>query len=334
MINITKKIRSVCINKLAVPIVLCVLMLITFILCPFVSVFHPTTVNDVHKVTSKDEYVKVTAKELYYTGYNLEKTGGSLYGYYYSIKDGQSVFAIIPIDGTPQEVIKNYTFNAKVTRPNHTFKKMLESYVADLNWNVDALSKVNADFLLSNADYHPLFYMIFLWIVLVIFLVTLKKVISYLLGIVNPYIYPVCTFIGKNEQETLIDDAQYELESENYIQINDMYITENYFIDLSKTKVSIIPLDEIVWCYRMGEISFNPKDTAPEFSICFMILSGSVITAKHKSSDEALELINAIRATGYEIIIGHSEEKRKEAKRIVADYKEYEMHNHGENNFH
>ena len=35
--------------------------------------------------------------------------------------------------------------------------------------------------------------------------------------------------------------------------------------------------------------------------------------------------INAIRATGYEIIIGHSEEKRKEAKRIVADYKEYEM---------
>lgn len=104
-----------------------------------------------------------------------------------------------------------------------------------------------------------------------------------------------------------------------------MYITENYFIDLGKTKVSIIPLDEIVWCYRMGEISLNPKDTAPEFSICFMILTGSVITAKHKSSDEALELINAIRATGYEIIIGHSESKQKEAKRIVADYKEYEL---------
>ena len=325
MIHITKKIRTVCIKKLSIPTILCILMLIIFVLCPFVSVFHPDTVNDIHQVTSKNKYVKVKADELYYTGYNLEKTGGSLYGYYYAIKNGKSVFAIIPIDGTPQEVVKNYTFKAKVTRPNRAFKKMLNSYVNDLNWNSDSLSKVNAPFVLSNADYNVLFYIILLWVILVIFLISLKKVISCLLGMFNPYIYPVCTFIGKQEQEILIDDAQYELESENYIQINDMYITENYFIDLGKTKVSIIPLDEIVWCYRMGEISLSPKDTAPEFSICFMILSGSVITAKHKSSDEALELINAIRATGYEIIIGHSEEKRREAKRIVADYKEYEM---------
>lgn len=324
-IRITNKIRTACGNKLGVPLFLCAIMMIIFILCPFISVFHPDTVNDIHKVTSQDDYVKIKAKKLYYTGYNLEKSGGSLYGYYYSIKDGKSVFAIIPIEGVPQKVIKNYEFKAKITKPNRAFKKMLESYMNDLNWNVDSFSKINADFILSNADYHPSFYMVILWIVLVIFLISMKKSISRLIAIANPYIYPVCSFIGKKEQKALIDDAQYELDSENYIQINDMYITENYFIDLGKTKVSIIPLDEIVWCYRMGEISLNPKDTAPEFSICFMILSGSVITAKHKSSDEALELINAIRATGYEIIIGHSESKQKEAKRIVADYKEYEL---------
>lgn len=325
-IRITNKIRTACGNKLGVPLFLCAIMMIIFILCPFISVFHPSAINDIHKVTSQDEYVKVKAKKLYYTGYNLEKSGGSLYGYYYSIKDGKSVFAIIPIEGVPQKVLNNYEFKAKVAKPNRAFKKMLKSYMNDLNWNVDSFSKVNANYILSNADYQPLFYIIFLWIILVIFLISIKKSISRLIAIANPYIYPVCSFIGKKEQKALIDDAQYELDSENYIQINDMYITENYFIDLGKTKVSIIPLDEIVWCYRMGEISLNPKDTAPEFSICFMILSGSVITAKHKSSDEALELINAIRATGYEIIIGHSESKRKEAKRIVADYKDYEMH--------
>ena len=324
-ISITNKIRTACGNKLGVPLFLCAIMMIIFILCPFISVFHPDTVNDIHKVTSQDSYVKIKAKKLYYTGYNLEKSGGSLYGYYYSIKDGKSVFAIIPIEGVPQKVIKNYEFKARITKPNRAFKKMLESYMNDLNWNVDSFSKVNADFILSNADYYPSFYMVLLWIVLVIFLISMKKSVSRLIAIANPYIYPVCSFIGKKEQKALIDDAQYELDSENYIQINDMYITENYFIDLGKTKVSIIPLDEIVWCYRMGEISLNPKDTAPEFSICFMILTGSVITAKHKSSDEALELINAIRATGYEIIIGHSESKQKEAKRIVADYKEYEL---------
>ena len=325
-ISITNKIRTACGNKLGIPLFLCAIMVIIFILCPFISVFHPKSINDLHKVTSQDEFVKIKAKNLYYTGYNLEKSGGSLYGYYYSIKEGKSIFAIIPIDGVPQKVINNYEFKAKVMKPNRAFKKMLESYMNDLNWNVDSFSNINAEIILSNADYHPLFYMILLWIVLVIFLVSMKKCISRLIAIANPYIYPVCSFIGKKEQKVLIDDAQHELDCENYIQINDMYITENYFIDLGKTKVSIIPLDEIVWCYRMGEISLNPKDTAPEFSICFMILSDSVITAKHKSSDEALELINAIRATGYEIIIGHSESKRKEARRIVADYKEYEMY--------
>ena len=325
MINIISKIRTVARNKLPIPVCLCVLMIIIFIICPFVSVFHPTSVNDIHKVTSKDEYVKVKAKKLYYTGYNLEKFGGELYGYYYSIQDGKSVFAIIPTDDTPQEVIKNYEFTAKVAKPDHSFKKMQESYMNDLNWNVASFSKINAPFILSNADYHPVFFIIFFWIILVIFLISLKKIVSCFLAITNPYIYPVCTFIGKQEQKLLIDDAQFELDSENYIQINDMFITENYFIDLGKTKVSIIPLDEIVWCYRMGEISLNPRDTAPEFSICFMILSGSIISAKHKSSDEALELINAIRATGYEIIIGHSESKRREAKRITAEYKEYEI---------
>lgn len=175
MINITNKIRTACGNKLGIPLFLCAFMMVVFILCPFISVFHPAAINDVHQVTSQDEYVKVKAKELYYTGYNLEKSGDTLYGYYYSIKDGKSVFAIIPIDGIPQKVVKNYEFKAKVTKPNHAFKKMLESYMTDLNWNVDALSKVNADFVLSNADYHPLFYIVFLWIVLVIFLVAMKK---------------------------------------------------------------------------------------------------------------------------------------------------------------
>jgi len=256
-ISITNKIRTACGNKLGVPLFLCAIMMIIFILCPFISVFHPDTVNDIHKVTSQDGYVKIKAKKLYYTGYNLEKSGGSLYGYYYSIKDGKSVFAIIPIEGVPQKVIKNYEFKARITKPNRAFKKMLESYMNDLNWNVDSFSKVNADFILSNADYYPSFYMVLLWIVLVIFLISMKKSVSRLIAIANPYIYPVCSFIGKKEQKALIDDAQYELDSENYIQINDMYITENYFIDLGKTKVSIIPLDEIVWCYRMGEISLN-----------------------------------------------------------------------------
>lgn len=327
MVNIISKIKTVCFNRLIIPLTVAVIMILIFIICPFISVFHPENVKDIYSVTNDNDYVKVKADILYYTGYDLVTSGDADYGYYYGIKDGKSIFTIIPINNTPQKILKNYQFTAKVIYPNKAYKKMLSAFTKDINWNTKSLEEVNSNIVLSNADYHPVFYIIFLWIVIVTFLICVKKIVSSICGITNPYMYPVCTFLGKEQQKLLIDEASFELSTENYIQINDMYITENFFIDLSKTKVSIIPLNEIIWCYRMGEFSFNPKDTSPEFTICFMLLSGSVVSAKHKSSDEALELINAIRATDYEIIIGHSEMKRREAKRIVSEEKKLREEN-------
>lgn len=296
-------------------------MILVLIKCPFINIFHPTNVDDIYKVESSHSYVNVTADTLYYSGYNLINAGGSDYGYYYALKDDQCIFTVIPIEKTPDAVIHNYKFKAKVAKPDKTYKKMISAFSKDLNWNEDGLSDVTVDFVLSNADYHPFLYMILFWFVLVALFISIKKFAGAVMGFVNPELYPVCTFLGRHVQKELIDEAQEELSTQNYIQINSMYITENYFIDLSKYKVSVIPLNEIVWCYRLGTISLNPKVHDPEYSIHFTILNGAVITVKHKTSDEALELINAIRATEYNIIIGHSEAKRRQAKKIVNKYK-------------
>ena len=132
----------------------------------------------------------------------------------------------------------------------------------------------------------------------------------------NPGIYPICSFWGKEHQLEIIDEAQYELDHTTYIQINDMYITENYFIDNGPSKISVIPLMDIVWCYRLSGISMRllQKD---KFSLNFTIRNGSVITINNKSSDESLELINAIKANDYDIIVGHSDAKKRMAKKRI-----------------
>ena len=142
------------------------------------------------------------------------------------------------------------------------------------------------------------------------------------MGIVNPYLYPVCTFLNKQLGKEYIDEAESELSFGNYIQINSIYITENYCIDLGKNKIYILPLNDIVWCYRLGNISLNPKSEEPTFSLHFTLIDGSTILFKKKTSDEALEAINAIRATEYNIIIGHSESKKKAAKAVINSYKQ------------
>lgn len=303
-----------------IPAFLIAAMAIILIACPFINIFHPAKVDNIFDVKKSDSYITVTADTLHYSGYNLITFGNSQYSYYYSLKDDNCIFTIIPTDANPEAVIYNYTFKAKVIKQNKAYNKMLDAFAKDLNWNKTDLSNVTGTFILSNADYHPILYMFLFWLVLIILFVSIKHFFSAVIGFANPSFYPVCTFLGKPVQKALIDAATQDLNSENYLQINSMYITENFFIDFGKKKVSIIPLNEIVWCYRLGSFSLHPKREYPEYALCFTLLSGSSITVKHKTSDEALEAINAIRATEYDIIIGHSESKQKRAKRIIAKY--------------
>lgn len=315
MVDIIYNIKNVCKKKLVLPLIVSAIMLVILFVCPFYLVFHPANVDDMNKVSKKQQYVNVHAETLYYTGYNLIKTFGREYGYYYALDEEKCIFAIIPINDNPARELHDYTFKGKLIKKNKSFYQMMDAFSVDLNWNQKDLSDFSTDFIISSADYTPVRYMIFLWITLFILLVSLKKAVSAMIGITNPYYYPVCTFLGKKEQKQLVDNAQNELLSENYLQINSMYITENYFIDLGKSYVSIIPLEDIIWCYRVGELSLNPYSTSPDYSLCFTIKSGAVITDRHKTSDEALELLNAVRATEYDIIIGHSESKQREAKK-------------------
>lgn len=321
MINITDNIKNVCKRRILSPLIITIITIVVLIICPFATVFNPPKVNDVFDVTKEHSFVDVSADILYYTGYNLITYSGKTYGYYYTLKDGNCVFSVIPVNGTAKEKISNYHFLAKVAIPNKSYKKMLKSFSQDINWTETGIKEVTSSYVLSNADYHPISYVVLFWLVLIVLFISLKNLIFAISCLFNPYYYPVCSFLGKELQQALIDDAQCELDTGNYLQINNTYITENYFMDFDVKKISIIPLNEIVWCYRLGRVPMNPKVIDPVYSLHFTIISGIEITVHHKTSDEALETINSIRATGYPIIIGHSEGKRRKAKKIINKYK-------------
>ena len=93
-------------------------------------------------------------------------------------------------------------------------------------------------------------------------------------------------FKSKEEQRYLIKNANIELNSDNYIQINSMYITENYLVDLTVPRIYVIPLNDIIWCYRVGKFAFNSKKTATDFSLVLTSFDGITTTLRHKTSDK------------------------------------------------
>ena len=61
-------------------LILLIACIIIFLNCPFISVFHPTEINNINTVTSKNTYINVTTSDLHYTGYTFEKIGHRKYG--------------------------------------------------------------------------------------------------------------------------------------------------------------------------------------------------------------------------------------------------------------
>jgi hypothetical protein len=315
MLQIHQKIKSVCLTSLRLPAVMIVLCLIVLLSLPFINIFHPSKIESIDKIDQNTQCIDITVKKITYAGYDLVGVAGKQYGYYYSLDHGKCTFFLIPVSENPKKTLTDYRLKAKVIEYDSAFDEMAESFAKDLNWDKDSMLQVTKPFIVSNEAYHPFFYMFLFWIILIVFLINAKRFIQSIVEYFSPTLYPVCSFLGKSVQQEILTEAQEELSEGTYIQINDMYITENYFVDFGKKSVSVIPLRDIIWCYRLGNFPLNPFNQNHNYSINFMIRNGSILSIANKTSDEALELINAIRATEYDIIIGHSDAKKKLAKK-------------------
>lgn len=317
--DLHKLIKKTCITNIKFPIIAIVVCIVIFAIVPFINAFHPTYVKDIYNIDSDFNYVNVTVHKLYYSGYDLKGNFGKDYSYYYSLENGRCIFTVIP--KCDKDVVKNYSFKAKVIDIDSNTKEVIESMSKDMNWTSYDLSNASSGIVLSAEAYSPIWYMFLFWLLLIVLFVAIKNFIKYALGYFNPEMYPICSFLGRAAQKDIIDEASSELDLGMYLQINDMYITENYFVNLSENQVSIIPLSDVIWCYRLGKISILNGLHEHKYSLHFTIRTGAVVTVTGKTSDEALELINAIKATEYDIVVGHSDAKKRMAKKRLSEAK-------------
>lgn len=145
------------------PSVILVVIVCLFIILPFSEIFTPDNLGNIwsnEKDIPNHNYVHTTVEELHYSGYNVSHFGKGEFGYYYTLKDNKCIFVLIPVSDTPEETLKDYDLYGKVINSDdsNSFDNLLESLASDLNWSTSGLKSVTYDFIISNADYHPIMY--------------------------------------------------------------------------------------------------------------------------------------------------------------------------------
>lgn len=319
MIDILSQIRDLCKKQIVLPFFTNILFMVLLVLLILKGTFFPANPEDIWDVTADDKYVTLTADKLYYSGYNLIKSGQSTYGYYYSLENDKCLFVIVPVMENPPETISNYKFTAKVIDRNNSYEKMINSFAEDLGWTTEGLESITSDFLLSQAHYHPVWDLAALWILLIALLISLKNFIPLVLYIRNPLKYPICNSKSPDDNRRLIKLAEAEIKKEILWQEGSLYITEHYFVDLSTSRILVIPLRRIVWCYRIGVMAFKHSKRIPEYTLFFTLRDGTVLQCRHKSIDDTATIMKTIDSLGYNIVMGYSEEKRKKVKKKLKN---------------
>ena len=327
-IVILDHIKNVCKRKCIIPVVAIVLLVALCFIVPFGSLLSPKKVDGIFNVKSSDKFIEVSTKQMKYTGYDVKNGMGTKFSYYYALKDGKCAFALIPQDlvkasgkdlaeGSVKEKITDLTFKAKVIKPNRPYEEMISQFAKDLNWTEDDLASISTGVVVSSANYHPYRYIFCLILILALIAIAVFRLIVNYRRYKDPYSFVVCHYLNKEERIELIDEAQEELDSENYLQINATYITENYFIDLDNSGAFIIPLRDVIWVFRLGRRGFDIRKHTLTYTINFITRDGELMRIPKKSSDEAMAIMKSIKATEYEIITGHSDEKRRRALEII-----------------
>ncbi len=327
-IVILDHIKNICKRKCILPVVAIVILIALLFIVPFGSLLSPKKVNGVFNLKPSDSFVTVSTGKMKYTGYDVKNGLGTEFSYYYALKDGKCAFALIPKDlvetskkalaeGSVKEEINNLTFKAKVIEPNRPYKEMIEQFSKDLNWTEEGVNSISTGLIASSANYHPYRYIFCLIAILALIAISIVRLVINYRRYKDPYSFTVCHYLGKDERRELVDEAQEELDSENYLQINATYITENYFIDLDNSGAFIIPLKDVIWVFRLGRRGFDIRKHTLTYTINFITRDGELMRIPKKSSDEAMAIMKSIKATEYDIITGHSDAKRNMALEII-----------------
>ena len=332
-IVILDHIKTICKRRCILPVVAIIILVALLFIVPYASLLSPKKVDGIFNVNEKDDFVEVSTKQMNYTGYDVKNGMGTKFSYYYSIQNGKCAFALIPYDlvqakgkDLPEDAvkqkIKDLTFKAKVIKPDSSYNKMISMFAKDLNWTEDDLNDISTGWVVSSANYHPYRYIFSLIIIILFIGLAIVRLINSIRCCKDPYRFKVCSYLSKEECRELINEAQEELDSENYLQINATYITENYYIDLDTSGAFIIPLKDVIWVFRLGRRGVDIGKHSLTYTINFITRDGEVMKIPRKSSDEAMAIIKSIKATEYEIITGHSDEKMRRAAAIIEGREE------------
>lgn len=325
---ISGSIKTLYRRRMYAPAIFLIVLFVLWVRYPIANMVLPSEISSSAKLSDlyreNDVFVKTTINGLTFTGYTQVSATRNTGYYYYYTKSNGNVGIILLSPFTCEEgltEIESVTVYAKVCYGGTNYKSLIDAMAIDLNWTERGLYDSTTYYYLSEPDYGFRFGMLAFVIAVAFAVYTIIYLVECIIYSAFPYLAPCCLKLAPfgNPKEMLYE-ADKELATLPQLATEDMFITEHYFIAISKFGIAFVPIEKIMWIYKHSTLH---KLFWYHFHISYTLN----ITADNKLyikcpknlKSDIDGIIDYLSEANHNILVGFSEENRKKVHEIQGD---------------
>ena len=324
---ITRSIRSFYLKRVRSPLTYMAILVIVWIIFPMGSLLFPAQVTDGTQISEsyrqRQIYVRADFRDLYFTGFRQYFLGRTTGYYYYTMWDGECYIILLdPVtseQGDPH--IGHLDTRVCIMREGHIRSEIIARLAEQLEWKADAMSSSMSELVLSEPDASGWKAVLLMVVYVGSALYALLTAILYFLYIIFPVLSPpVRRLSAYGKPGILLAQAEEELSSLPQLATDDMYITQNFFIEVSTDGIALIPIDRIVWIYKYSTLH---KLLWHHFSISYTLyITGEkrlYIRCPKNTKTDIDGIIDYLSEANHSILVGFSEENRRKVEELSGE---------------
>lgn len=321
---IRNSIRSVYARRLVMPVLLLLLMLTLWQMLPISSLISPQKHSALDLVRHwehlEDEYVNTDLESLYFTGYTSSIRGNTVGYYYYTMIDDECLIVVLSPEtceeGLPE--IAQLNISCKISTPDQNLERLITRLADDIQWTHSGLSNQMSDIYLEEPSFSNTITYLFFGIYAVTFSYALLYSVLCILAILIPTFSPPCMHLDKfGSASELLAQAEEELATLPQLATEDMFITENFFIEISKYGVAIVPIKEIIWVYKHSTLhKFLHYHFVISYTLHIVGNKGFYIQCPKNIKSNIDGIIDYLAEANHDILVGFNENNRLKVQEI------------------
>lgn len=269
--------------------------------------------------------VSVSASNLYYSGDDYVVNGRVKGHFYYSLTTGQCQFFILnPSGDTKPDFIRQISLNGRLIQSEELYAQLVSHMASRLNLSQDELGGVVSPVIISQPDVLPLRVLLFGLLLLACMLLCAVSLLRALLCL----LFPACSRTYRRLRQygnpkKIWANVEKELGQNGGIQTADMALTNRYLIEFSGDLSTIVPLEAVIWIYKMGSIRHRLptfKKTM-RYTLNLVTIDGKAYAFKNKKRGDVVMIQEEMSRRYPNFFFGYSEEHEEMVRHMIKKWK-------------